>query len=761
METSDPPQTPQEKNLSSNNNQTSSRKRHYQQTEANEEEYEQSDEIQMNLEREIAELKKLVKKQTKKIRTLEKLTHKLSGDTSRVSEDVDELFELVNSISDDVYTDPQEYPADSYHVEAPTPESEQSDEDYHPGDDEDTYTGLSYQKAALAKFTEQLNVAMAKYQSNNQPTLANSEQPATKKTRFSARIATKNTKNNGKKPNYNYDNLGQTSGSEDENKEDNDHTGSAVDCSCEEHCTESAISPGDYQSGSPGQPIAIPINKEQLAKIYNGTADAEFVKSIINKALLKADPLEFVAKYCKEQGFTQKKTTQLKNQTKEYLALTAESTKETSDLEHFLYTPEPTRKEIIKSLEYIKTNNTSDKPYKFRILASHLENYAKNIALYKANQLEDSEPGTGEYYKLKNWIDTLLDIPWGQHKYINVNSAMVGTYLKNARECMNRVIYGQDETKDVIIQIISKMITNPQKSGNVFAVYGPPGVGKTTIIKEGMSQALGLPFAFISLGGATDSSYLDGHGYTYEGSTPGKIVELLKKSKCMNPIFYFDELDKVSDTRKGEEIANLLIHLTDPSQNNMFQDKYLGNVNIDLSKSIFVFSFNDITRVNPILLDRMELIYVKGFTLLEKMRITRDYLLPELLKLYCLYSQYPLQQPSTPIVAGTTQHTTATDQQPDVIFNDECLEYIITYNNQQAKEDGVRQIKRRLEKICAQLNILKITGDECHNIHSILDSIPELKQGITWPLVLSKDMIDKLLKIKSREDLAPPFGMYC
>ena len=137
---------------------------------------------------------------------------------------------------------------------------------------------------------------------------------------------------------------------------------------------------------------------------------------------------------------------------------------------------------------------------------------------------------------------------------------------------MNRVIYGQDETKDVIIQIISKMITNPQKSGNVFAVYGPPGVGKTTIIKEGMSQALGLPFAFISLGGATDSSYLDGHGYTYEGSIPGKIVDLLKKSKCMNPIFYFDELDKVSDTRKGEEIANLLIHLTDPSQNNMFQD---------------------------------------------------------------------------------------------------------------------------------------------------------------------------------------------
>ena len=102
------------------------------------------------------------------------------------------------------------------------------------------------------------------------------------------------------------------------------------------------------------------------------------------------------------------------------------------------------------------------------------------------------------------------------------------------------------------------MISNPSKCGNVFAVHGPPGVGKTTIIKDGMSKALNLPFAYISLGGATDSSYLDGHGYTYEGSIPGKIVDVISKVKCLNPIIYFDELDKISKTSKGEEIANLL-----------------------------------------------------------------------------------------------------------------------------------------------------------------------------------------------------------
>jgi len=742
METPDTPQTSQEKNLNSNNNQTSSRKRPYQDNQPNQ--HQTDDETQMNLEQEIIELKKLVKKQTKKIRSLEKLAHKLSSETGKATDDIDELFELVNNMSEDVYTTNIETNNGTQSTHYSMAENSGSDADYNPDEDElDNETNISSQRAALSKFTQKLNDTMQKYQSYAGTQMA-TKQPPVKKTRFSARIATKKSKNNNSEKI-----IEDSISSNDEDEQQDDELQQEIDCSYNKH---------EYaQSVSPGQPIAIPINKEQLAKIYNGTADEEFVKSIINKALLKADPLGFVAKYCKEQGFSQKKTTQLKNQTQDYLELTADSTKETTDLEHFLYTPDTTRKEIIKSLEYIKNNNTSDKPYKFRILASHMDNYAKNIALYKANQLEDSEPGTGEYYKLKNWIDTLLDIPWGQHKYINVNTAMVGSYLKNARECMNRVIYGQDETKDVIIQIISKMITNPQKSGNVFAVYGPPGVGKTTIIKEGMSKALNLPFAFISLGGATDSSYLDGHGYTYEGSTPGKIVELLKKSKCMNPIFYFDELDKVSDTRKGEEVANLLIHLTDPSQNNMFQDKYLGNINIDLSKSIFVFSFNDITRVNPILLDRMELIYVKGFTLQEKMRITRDYLLPELLNLYCLYSPTITTESNIPTISLSTSE----ERRLDVIFNDECLEYIITFNNQTAKEDGVRQIKRRLEKICAQLNILKITGDDCHNIHSILDSIPELKAGIKWPLVLNKEMIDKLLKINSREDLVPPFGMYC
>ena len=136
--------------------------------------------------------------------------------------------------------------------------------------------------------------------------------------------------------------------------------------------------------------------------------------------------------------------------------------------------------------------------------------------------------------------------------------------------------------------------------GSVFSIVGPMGNGKTTLVKEGIAKMINRPFEFIILGGATDSCYLDGHSYTYEGSIPGKIVDIVKKAKCMNPVIYFDELDKVSETPKGEEIINLLIHLTDFSQNDHFIDKYYNNIPIDLSKALFIFSLNDLEKVNPI-----------------------------------------------------------------------------------------------------------------------------------------------------------------
>jgi len=494
----------------------------------------------------------------------------------------------------------------------------------------------------------------------------------------------------------------------------------------------------------------VEITENEMRKLKKASKSKEdFMNKIMDKAKEKAHPDIFIKKICENKKMKPSETKRVTNQCMKFLEWQDEEKKEITDLEYFIEAPDKKRRQILDSLRKIKTQNIFEIPYKLRILSSTMDDYSKNIAMYKAEQLENTEPSSGEYYKLKNWLDTLLNVPWGEYSSLNVRANQTSSYLMDARKQMDKVIHGQDETKDIIIQIISKMISNPDKCGNVFAVYGPPGVGKTTIIKEGMSKALGIPFAFLSLGGATDSSYLDGHGYTYEGSTPGKIVDILKKSGCMNPIFYFDELDKVSDTKKGEEVTNLLIHLTDPSQNSLFQDKYLGNISMDLSKSVFVFSFNDINKVNPILLDRMELIYVKGFTLEEKRVITKKYLLPDLLKTYQLYLD--------------KNQTTSF-----VNIDDETLDFIIRYtelnggSNHQAKEDGVRQIKRRLEKICSQMNIIKITkGKWTSSIHSVLDNISEfknIKKGDT--ITLNCEIVDKLLKIKTFEDTRPPFGMY-
>jgi ATP-dependent Lon protease len=431
------------------------------------------------------------------------------------------------------------------------------------------------------------------------------------------------------------------------------------------------------------------------------------------------------------------------------------------ELKHFITESDEYKENVCANLsEIINKKLVSKEPYTLKVMNSMMDAYTKQLILMKVNQLNNTEPGMGDYYKLKRWVDTALAVPWGKYKKVEVISDKVGDYLSNARGILDKVIYGQEESKDTMIQIISKLITNTN-AGNVFSLYGPAGVGKTTIIKNGLAKALDLPFAFISLGGATDASYLDGHSYTYEGSIAGKIVDIITKSGCMNPIIYFDELDKVSNTPKGREIMNMLIHLTDPVQSSMFQDKYLGSIDIDLSKCIFVFSFNHIEKVNRILLDRMKLIYVKGFTTDEKMVITRDYLLPDLLRDYNLYYR---DNGKTDLTASIC------NEKPILELSKKNIKYIITYgltngNHFDTSEEGVRQIKQRVEKICSLINIVKITNGKWNGkIHSVLDNIPELKEytDVTkYPIKLDNDTIGKMLEIKTLDSGSePPFGMY-
>lgn len=398
-------------------------------------------------------------------------------------------------------------------------------------------------------------------------------------------------------------------------------------------------------------------------------------------------------------------------------------------VEYFYSLEEEQKEEVYKIEKEIININKATTPLRFQILKSKINTEIKAIAIRKLETLINLEPNSTEYYKIKGWVDGLLNIPFGIYKDLPIslkNSKQeITQYLINSNQTLNKAVFGHKKAKCQILQIVSQWISNPRAKGSVFSIVGPMGNGKTTLVKEGIAKMINRPFQFISLGGATDSSFFDGHSYTYEGSTPGKIVDILKKSKCMNPVIYFDELDKVSETPKGEEIINLLIHMTDFSQNDHFMDKYYNDIPLDLSKALFIFSLNDINKVNPILKDRMYMIHTNKLKQEEKIIISQDYLIPKLCQEISIN---------------------------DIIFDEEITKYIIdNYSN----EDGVRNLKRAYETILSKLNIIKIT--QTCNINDL--ELPFKIENFKLPLKINIEIVKKLLDSnKTDEDI--PFGMY-
>lgn len=358
-------------------------------------------------------------------------------------------------------------------------------------------------------------------------------------------------------------------------------------------------------------------------------------------------------------------------------------------LEHVKYFLEQTniqRSDIIDTFDKVETITINKEPKLFKIINSSLDPYQKKIAMSKLEILEtmkqnENTSSSNEYFKLSQWIETFISIPFNIYKtpaYRDLDTIMEPyKYLLESRGHLDTVIYGQQQTKQHIIEILARMIRNPQTLGSVFAIHGEPGTGKTTLIKDGLSKIFGLPFVFISLGGAQDSSYLNGHGYCYEGSSCGKIIQSLKQAQCMNPIFYFDELDKVSQTDKGQEIINLLVHLTDYTQNSHFIDNYLDGITIDLSRATFVFSFNDKTLISPILLDRMELIKFKSYSPEEKVHIAKHFLLPNVVKNVFGTSENRIN-PSD--IDNDINNDINNDMDMKVIISDASLHKIVNHN---------------------------------------------------------------------------------
>jgi ATP-dependent Lon protease len=372
---------------------------------------------------------------------------------------------------------------------------------------------------------------------------------------------------------------------------------------------------------------------------------------------------------------------------------------------------------IIKELREINKITRIERPYRMTLLESDIPVKYKGAAMKKINALRYMEPGSGDYYKLKTWVDTFMKIPFNKYSSfpITIDDGIekCHEFMAEAQKTLDDAVYGLNDAKMQVMQLFGQLLANPKAVGTAIGIHGPPGTGKTSLIKDGISKILKRPFAFITLGGAQDGSFLDGHGVTYEGSVWGRIAQAAIDAQSMDVVFLFDEVDKISDTARGEEINGILTHLIDTTQNDKFHDKYFAEVEFDLSRCLFIFSYNDEKKVNPILLDRMYRIQTKGYVPKEKIVIANDYLLPKI-------------REQVKFKAG------------EIVIPDDTLNYII--DNYCEKEEGVRNMKRCLEIIHTKMNLYRLMRPGSNLFGD------QMTLKVEFPFTVTKDIADKMIK---------------
>lgn len=311
-----------------------------------------------------------------------------------------------------------------------------------------------------------------------------------------------------------------------------------------------------------------------------------------------------------------------------------------------------------------------------------LVNMPDNVKSYILEKLNEIKTGENNY-KLQMAINGLMAFPWkpkdSKNDYSDIKKSMVKSrdYLQNVATKLNESVYGHENSKKVLIELVGKWIQNPESTGQVIGLVGPPGVGKTLLAKS-ISNALGIPLSIVGLGGMSDSADLIGHSFTYAGAQYGTIVRQMIKTGNWRCVMFFDEVDKVSKRNDTNEIYNTLIHITDPNMNQHFQDRfYSSSIEFDLSGVLIVFSYNDSSKLDPILLDRIKEINISAYSTQEKISIAQNYVIKEL----CENIGFDRNK---------------------IHIDDTTIRYII---EKYTLEAGVRELRRKLEQILLKLNI--------------------------------------------------------
>ncbi|MBQ8297376.1 MAG: endopeptidase La [Ruminococcus sp.] len=311
------------------------------------------------------------------------------------------------------------------------------------------------------------------------------------------------------------------------------------------------------------------------------------------------------------------------------------------------------------------------------IMALKVDDKSREKLLKEADKLTKLPPSSQEAFVIRNYLDTVLDLPWGKYSKAKLT-------LDKAEQVLEKDHYGMKKVKDRILEFLAVHMLNPEIKGQIICLAGPPGVGKTSIAKS-IAKAMGRKYARVSLGGVRDEADIRGHRKTYVGAMPGRIITAIQQAGTANPLILFDEIDKMCSDIKGDP-ASAMLEVLDSEQNNAFRDHFI-EVPFDLSKAVFLTTANNISAIPQPLLDRMEIIELPSYTAEEKFHIAKNHLIPKQIKAHGLKaSQLKIQ--------------------------DDAVHELIQFYT---KEAGVRTLERYIASLCRKA-AKRIAADEVKKV---------------------------------------------